>query len=103
MAESDDKSQRLRADGEFTASLKSRREAARAADTTSAYAIQLGASNPPFDCEIFSPDYRGRLPENDPIRRRGGALREYGTPESMQAMKAAHNACLVALGIPGSN
>jgi hypothetical protein len=102
MAESDDKAQQPKTVGEtFTTSLESRRQTVREADTTSAYAIRLGASNPPFDCEIFSPDYRGRLPEGDPVRERAGALREFGTRESLRTMEAAHHACLVALGVPG--
>ena len=78
MADPNDKKRLASAAAELSSSLESRRKAVRDADMTSAYAIRLGASNPPFDCEIFSPDYRGRLPEEDPVRAQGGKLREYG-------------------------
>lgn len=68
------------------------------ADQSGGYAIRLGASNPPFDCEIFSPDYRSRLPKSDPARQ-ASELREYGSEASLKTMAAAHTACLAVLGI----
>jgi hypothetical protein len=84
--------------GELERYTESRLKAIEEADRPGGYAIRLGASNPPFDCEIFSPDYRSRLPKNDPARKRS-PLREYGTQASLDTMKAAHNACLKVLGI----
>lgn len=90
---------------ELSSKLESRNRAVREADATSAYAIRLGASNPPFDCDIFSPDYRYRLPESDPVRIRAEQaeeLREYGSPASSGSMRAAHEACLAVLGVSQS-
>gem|GEM_PF-5524110 len=78
---------------------ESRLKAIEEADRTGSYAIRLGASNPPFDCEIFSPDYRSRLPKAD-LDRESKPLREYGTKASLKTMEAAHAACLKVLGIP---
>lgn len=77
---------------------ESRLKAIEEADRTGFYATRLGASNPPFDCEIFSPDYRARLPKNDPALK-GLSVREYGTEASLKTMEAAHEACLKVLGI----
>lgn len=83
---------------DFEREAMSRLRAIEEADRPSGYAIRIGASNPPFDCEIFSPDYRSKLPEDDPARKRG-PLREYGTEASLRTMEAAHRACLKVLGI----
>jgi hypothetical protein len=83
---------------EFERHALSRLKAIQEADKPRGYAIRIGASNPPFDCKIFSPDYRSELPEDDPARQRG-PLREYGTEASLRTMEAAHNACLQVLGI----
>ena len=77
----------------------SRLKAIDEADRLNEYAIRLGASNPPFDCEIFSADYRSRLPKNDPTRQ-ASELREYGSEVSLRTMTAANTACLAVLGIP---
>lgn len=82
----------------FELEAESRLRAIDEADRPGEYAIRLGASNPPFDCEIFSPDYRSRLPEDDPARQ-SHELREYGTEASLRTMEAAHAACLQVLGI----
>lgn len=84
---------------EFERNAESRLRAIDEADRPGDYAIRLGASNPPFDCEIFSPDYRSRLPKDDPARK-ASELREYGTEASLKTMAAAHMACLAVLGIP---
>lgn len=84
---------------EFERQAISRLEAIQEADKPRGYAIRIGASNPPFDCEIFSPDYRSRLPDDDPARELGSPLREYGTEASLKTMEAAHRACLEVLGI----
>jgi hypothetical protein len=83
---------------EFERQAMSRLKAIQEADKPQGYAIRIGASNPPFDCEIFSPDYRSKLPKDDPARKRG-PLREYGTEASLRTMDAAHKACLKVLGI----
>lgn len=83
---------------QFERQAMSRLKAIQEADKPHGYAIRIGASNPPFDCEIFSPDYRSKLPKNDPARKRG-PLREYGTEASLKTMEAAHRACLKVLGI----
>lgn len=83
---------------EFERHALSRLNAIREADKPRGYAIRIGASNPPFDCKIFSPDYRSELPANDPARQRE-PLREYGTEASLKTMEAAHKACLRVLGI----
>lgn len=89
------------ASDEFERSVESRLKAIQEADRTGGYAIRLGASNPPFDCEIFSPDYRSRLPKGDPARETN-LPREYGSTASLETMEAAHTACLKALGITTS-
>jgi hypothetical protein len=83
---------------EVECNAESRLKAIDEADRPGEYAIRLGASNPPFDCEIFSPDYRSRLPVDDPARK-VSQLREYGTEASLKTMKAANKACLSVLGI----
>jgi len=83
-------------DSERDAELRLR--AIEEADRPNELAIRLGASNPPFDCEIFSPDYRSELPKDDPARQ-SSELREYGSKASLATMAAAHRACLKALGI----
>jgi hypothetical protein len=83
---------------EFERHAESRLKAIEKADRPGTFAIRLGASNPPFDCEIFSPDYRSRLPKTDPARK-GKVLREYGTEDSLKTMQAANEACLKVLGI----
>jgi hypothetical protein len=83
---------------DFERNAESRLKAIEEADRPGEYAIRLGASNPPFDCEIFSADYRSRLPNGDPARE-ASELREYGTEASLKTMAAANMACLTVLGI----
>lgn len=82
----------------FALDAESRLRVIDEADRPGGNAIQLGASNPPFDCEIFSPDYRSRLPVDDPIRK-ANQPRVYGSEASLKTMAAAHSACLSVLGI----
>jgi hypothetical protein len=81
---------------EFERYAESRLKAIEEADRPGTFAIRLGASNPPFDCEIFSPDYRARLPKPP---QADASPREYGTKISLKTMEAAHAACLKSLGI----
>ncbi len=62
-------------------------------------AVNYGAANFPHDPDVWLPDYRDVLPEDDPRRNMGPPIVRNGTPEAYHKMKAVSNALRDAYGL----